>query len=179
MRPTHAGPRMAPRLYRQSMPIRFLVALPPVDLLLCAKHLFVATILAALSLGGLRRRIEALLMPDSRGRAAGARPRRRARPAAQGRRAGPRTGVAAVGRIAALIKAAQPQISNQGRLSDRVDEKTTVMTVRKILHPAAKRRAKQRTRCGKFRTVRPRGVEGGGASGRQGGIATASRGPPH
>ena len=52
-------------------------------------------------------------MLDSRGRAAGARPRRRARPAAQGRRAGPRTGVAAVGRIAALIKAAQPQISNR------------------------------------------------------------------
>ena len=111
-------------------------------------------------------------MLDSRGRAAGARPRRRARPAAQGRRAGPRTGVAAVGRIAALIKAAQPQISNQGRLSDRVDEKTTVMTVRKIPQPAAKRRAKQRTRCGKFRTLRPRGLDGGGASGRQGGIAT-------
>jgi hypothetical protein len=43
----------------------------------------------ALSLGGLRRRVEALLMPDSRGRAAGARPRRRARSAAQGRSAGP------------------------------------------------------------------------------------------
>ena len=53
------------------------------------------------------------------------------------------------------------------------------MTVRKIPHPAAKRRAKQRTRCGKFRTLRPRGLDGGGASGRQGGIATASRGPPH
>ena len=76
----------------------------------CPANRFEAT---ALSLGGLRRRIEALLMPDSRGRAAGARPRRRARPAAQGRRAGPRTGVAAVGRIAALIKAAQPQISNR------------------------------------------------------------------
>ena len=52
-------------------------------------------------------------MPDSRGRAAGARPRRRARPAAQGRRAGPRAGVATVGRIAALIKAARPKISNR------------------------------------------------------------------
>ena len=35
---------MTPRLYRPSMPIRFLVALPPRDLLLRAKHLFVAAI---------------------------------------------------------------------------------------------------------------------------------------
>ena len=54
--------------------------------------------------------------------------------------------MAAVGRIAALIKAAQPQISNQGRLSDRVDEKTTVMTVRKIPHTPAARPGRRRSK---------------------------------
>jgi hypothetical protein len=90
---------------------------------------YVATILdvavpvTALSLNGLRRRIEALLMPDSRGRAAGARPRRRARPAAQGRRAGLRTGVAAVGRGADQGRAAadqQPADRQGGRSAGKI-----------------------------------------------------------